>query len=203
MMESQPELQQSMLSRWADFSILSQEAKAQGIDKEAPIQSKLKDLTSRILVEEFIVRNTGKAEVNDKAIQAYYDSHKAEYAHEEMVKAQHILIKVADANNAEQVAAAKKKIIDIKASLDKGQTFGVLAQKFSDDPGSKANGGDLGFLARAAWCQNLRRQPSAPRKEKSVHLSRPNLAGISSRSPTPKLRVKPLLPRSVMTLRPK
>ncbi len=148
MMDSQPELQQSMLSRWADFSILAQEAKAQGIDKEADIQSKLKDLTSRVLVEEFIVRNTGKTEVSDKAIQSYYDSHKAEYAHEEMVKAQHILIKIDDAGNAEQVAAAKEKIMDIKARLDKGQTFEVLAQKLSDDPGSKTNGGDLGFFGR-------------------------------------------------------
>ncbi len=150
MMDSQPELQQSMLTRWADFSILSQEAKAQKIDQEAHIQAKLKDMTSRILVEEFIIRNTGKAEMTDKNIQAYYDSHKADYSHGEMVKAQHILIKIDDASNKEQVAAAKAKIIAIKARLDKGESFAVLAQKMSDDPGSKVNGGDLGFFGRGS-----------------------------------------------------
>lgn len=150
MMDNQPELQQSMLSRWADFSILSQEAKAQGIDKESHIQNKINDMTSRVLVEEFIIRNTGKTEITDKAIQAYYDSHKTEYAHAEMVKAQHILIKVDPASNEEQLAAAKEKIIAIKARLDKGESFDVLAQKMSDDPGSKVNGGDLGFFGRGS-----------------------------------------------------
>ncbi len=164
MMDSQPELQQTMLSRWADFSILAQEAKAQGIDKEAPIQTKLKDLTSRVLVEEFIIRNTGKTEVDDKAIQAYYDSHKSEYAHDDMVKAQHILIKVEDANNAEQVTAAKKKIDDIKARLDKGENFNVLAQKLSDDPGSKMNGGDLGFFARGSMVPEFERTAFTTKK---------------------------------------
>lgn len=148
MMDSQPELRQSMLSRWADFSILAQEAKSQGIDKEPLIQNKLKDLTSRVLVEEFITRNTGKAEVDDKAIQAYYDAHKSEYAHGEMVKAQHILIKVEQTATEEQVAAAKGKITAIKTRLDKGESFDVLAQKMSDDAGSKMNGGDLGFFEK-------------------------------------------------------
>lgn len=150
MMDDQPELQQSMLSRWADFSILAQEAKAQGIDQDADVQGKLKDMTSRILVEEFIIRNTGTAEVTEKAIQAYYDTHKNEYAHEEMVKAQHILIKVSDAADQEQVAAAKGKIMAIKAGLERGDSFATQAQKLSDDPGSKMNGGDLGFFARGS-----------------------------------------------------
>ncbi|MEN8257882.1 MAG: peptidylprolyl isomerase [Thermodesulfobacteriota bacterium] len=150
MMDSQPELQQSMLSRWADFSVLAQEAKSQGINKESLVQAKINDLTSRVLVEELIVRSTGKSEVPDKALQAYYDSHKADYAHEAMVKAQHILIKVDDANNKEQVEAAKKTIMDIKSRLDKGQSFDTLAQKLSDDVGSKMNGGDLGFFGKGS-----------------------------------------------------
>ncbi len=150
MMASQPELQNSMLSRWADFSVLSQEAKAQGINKEPQIQAKIKDLTNRVLVEELIGRSTGKSEVSDKALQTYYDSHKSEYAHDEMVKAQHILIKVNDPNNKDQVEAAKKTILDIKSRLDKGQTFDILAQKLSDDVGSKMNGGDLGFFGKGS-----------------------------------------------------
>ena len=164
MLDSQPELLQSMLSRWADFSLLSQEAKAQGIDKDAQIQLKIKDMTTRVLVEEFIIRNTGKAEVSDKDIQAYYDAHKNEYAHGEMVKAQHILIKIDDANNAEQVAAAKKRIDDIKARIDKGQNFGVLAQTNSDDPGSKMNGGDLGFFGRGSMVPEFDKVAFATKK---------------------------------------
>lgn len=164
MMDSQPELQQSMLSRWADFSILAQEAKAQGFEKDAQIQSKLKEMATRILVEEFIIRNTGKTEVADAAIQSYYDSHKAEFAHDEMVKAQHILIKVNEGADNTQVAAAKAVIMAVKDRLAKGESFDDLARQLSDDPGSKMNGGDLGFFGRGSMVPEFEEAAFATKK---------------------------------------
>lgn len=150
MMDNEPALLDSMLNRWADFSILAQEAQAQGLDKKPEVRNKLKDMTTRILVEAYLQRNTGKTEVSDQAVQDYYNSHKNEFSHDEMIKAQHILIKVDDADNKEEVAAARRKIADIKSRLDKGASFADLAKEFSDDPGSSMNGGDLGFFNRGS-----------------------------------------------------
>ena len=44
--------------------------------------------------------------------------------------------------------AALKKAQEIKARLDAGEDFAELAKEFSDDPGSKDNGGDLGWFGR-------------------------------------------------------
>lgn len=58
----------------------------------------------------------------------------------DVVKAKHILIN-AETENAEQVAQ------DIIAQLDNGADFAALAKEKSQDPGSAANGGDLGYFA--------------------------------------------------------
>ena len=54
----------------------------------------------------------------------------------EQVKASHILV------DTEEEAAS------LKAEVEAGEEFGVLAQEHSMDPGSGARGGDLGFFGR-------------------------------------------------------
>jgi parvulin-like peptidyl-prolyl isomerase len=66
----------------------------------------------------------------------------------EQVRARHILISVAeDATDAEEQAALAKAI-SITNQLKDGADFATLAEKYSDDTSSAANGGDLGFFGR-------------------------------------------------------
>jgi peptidyl-prolyl cis-trans isomerase D len=81
-------------------------------------------------------------------IEAYYDAHKGEYSVPEQAKSRHILIKVAPNADAKEDAAAKAKAEDILKQIQKGANFADLAKKYSDDPGSKDNGGELGFARR-------------------------------------------------------
>ena len=63
----------------------------------------------------------------------------------EQTHARHILIK-SDAITSDE--AARKKLTDIKKRLDQGEDFAKLAAEFSQDPGSKNNGGDLGWASK-------------------------------------------------------
>ncbi|HKB72129.1 MAG TPA: peptidyl-prolyl cis-trans isomerase [Thermoanaerobaculia bacterium] len=107
-----------------------------------PERRKLKYL----LVEQSKLRE--KLKPSPAEIQAYYDAHSDDFAVAERVHAAHILIKTGkDATPAED-AAAKKKAEDVLARAKKGEDFAELARKYSDDPGSKAQGGDLPPFAR-------------------------------------------------------
>lgn len=83
------------------------------------------------------------ADPTDEDIQQYYDANQDKYL---QVKAQHILVKVAQDAPEEEVQAAKAKIEDIKRRLDEGADFTELATNESDDAAAAAKGGDLGYF---------------------------------------------------------
>ena len=64
------------------------------------------------------------------------------------IRVSHILASFKTDSAKIDTAAALKKIEDIKKQLDNGADFAELAKKYSDDPSSKTNNGDLGFFAR-------------------------------------------------------
>ncbi len=66
----------------------------------------------------------------------------------EQVHARHILVQVDKNAPMADKSAALKKIKDIKSQLNKGADFAELASKYSDDPGSKQKGGDLGYFTK-------------------------------------------------------
>jgi peptidyl-prolyl cis-trans isomerase D len=90
----------------------------------------------------------GVQPVTDAEEQAYYAAHQDLYKVEEQVKVRHILIKAAANATPAEDAAAKAKAQDVLDQLNKGGNFAELAKKYSDDPGSKDQGGELGFIKR-------------------------------------------------------
>ena len=86
-----------------------------------------------------------QAQVSDQDLHSYYDAHKAEFSQEEQVRARHILIAVND-QRADAAAAARAQ--EVLKKLNAGGDFSKLAQEYSDDAASKAQGGDLGLFGR-------------------------------------------------------
>ena len=91
----------------------------------------------------------GKPAVTDAEVQAYYNAHLDQYKTPEQVKTRHILIAVAKDADAKTDAAAKAKAADVLKQLKAGGNFAELAKKYSDDPGSKDQGGELPMIPTA------------------------------------------------------
>lgn len=92
-----------------------------------------------------------RVKVSDEDARKYYDEHVNEFGTPEERRAAHILIAVkGSAPQAEQdMAKAKAEQLLQQVRQDPAK-FADLARKYSQDPGSAANGGDLGYFGRGA-----------------------------------------------------
>jgi peptidyl-prolyl cis-trans isomerase D len=90
----------------------------------------------------------GVPQPSQQAIQQYYNDHGNEYSLPEQARSRHILISVPAGADAKTDAAAKAKAELILKQLKAGGSWTNLAKGYSDDPGSKDAGGELGFAQR-------------------------------------------------------
>ncbi len=106
---------------------------------------------------EYVVIDTTKlreqVQVTPEELQRYYAQHQDEYRVPERVLVRHILIKTPAPGpdgkvDEKAVDAARQKAESLLAQIKKGANFAELAKKNSEDPGSKEEGGSLGWIQR-------------------------------------------------------
>jgi peptidyl-prolyl cis-trans isomerase D len=83
-------------------------------------------------------------QIPDAVLQKEYTANQDQYKTPERVQARHILIKSDASNDAEKKAKAEGILKQIQGGAD----FAKLAKDNSDDPGSAAMGGELGFIVK-------------------------------------------------------
>lgn len=86
-------------------------------------------------------------QVTTQEIENYYQNNLEKFTQPRRLKVRHILIKT-DFKDPEVSAKDRQKAETIREEAQKGQNFGELAKKYSDDPGTKNQGGDLGYISR-------------------------------------------------------
>jgi peptidyl-prolyl cis-trans isomerase C len=129
-----PDTRKTIIDQLAMQLIVSQEATKKGLDKSPEVLDQIELTKQSILANAFVQDYIKNTPVSDDMLKAEYDKIKAQMTGTEY-KARHILVK--------KEADAK----DIIAKLKKdAKQFDKLAKEKSEDPGSKANGGDLGWF---------------------------------------------------------
>lgn len=132
------------------FSDAAEAAKfATGPDYEARVQYWRRRALRDIFFEKSI-----KASVKDDDAKKFYDDQVKALKPEEEVNARHILVKD---------EAKAKEIAD---KLAKGGDFAALAKENSEDPGSKDNGGDLGYFGHGQMVPEFEKAAFALEKGK-------------------------------------
>ncbi|MDR7481678.1 MAG: peptidylprolyl isomerase [Armatimonadota bacterium] len=92
-------------------------------------------------VAEAVVRVT----VTDDEVRRQFDGNRRLYDRPAQIRVSHILVRIAD-KGQEAIAQAKVKVV--QARLADGGKFEDLARQYSEDPGSAAQGGDLGYVSK-------------------------------------------------------
>lgn len=128
------------------------------------------DMANEVKLEK-LVNSLASSKVTDAEIQKFYSQNKAQFNLPERVQASHILINVnpedvkrqitdadkeaklstadIDTKVKEEVARKEKLAVELQQKAAKNpKDFAKLAKEFSDDKGSAAQGGDLGFVTR-------------------------------------------------------
>jgi peptidyl-prolyl cis-trans isomerase C len=132
-----PELRNAVREELIRREILFQEAKKAGLDKKPDIAAQAEAAKQAILIRSYVQDYIKKHPIEEAQLRADYEKVKAQVGGTEY-KAHHILVK-------EETEA--QSIID---KLKKGEKFAELAKQ-SIDPGSKENGGDLGWAASSNY----------------------------------------------------
>lgn len=139
-----------------DYAAANPESLADKINPtDAEISSYYEQNKNKFLIPEKRVVRYGLLEsaqlrqsiqVTDDELKAIYQQNIQQYQVPDRVHAEHILLTTVGKPDAE-VAEVKKTAEDILAQArKKGANFEALAKKYSQDPGTKDKGGDLGWL---------------------------------------------------------
>jgi peptidyl-prolyl cis-trans isomerase C len=133
-----PELEQQVRDEVVLREMFMQEAERRGVAASAEYKAQMEFARQTLLIRELFADYQKKNPVTDAEVQAEYDKFKGQAGGTEY-RARHILVPTED--------EAKSLIAQIKG----GAKFEDLAKKFSKDPGSGENGGDLDFANPSAY----------------------------------------------------
>lgn len=128
-------------------------------DKKITLADFKRDIRRSITVDKVMNKEvSSKINVTDQDISDYYNAHKGEF---NLIEPQYHLAQIMvtplpnpQAHNqndkAQNEAEAHKKIQMIGNRLDSGDDFATLAMKYSEDPETSGNGGDLGTVPESS-----------------------------------------------------
>ncbi|MCH8618249.1 peptidylprolyl isomerase [Undibacterium sp. TS12] len=133
-MPDTPETRKMVIDNLAMQIMVAKEAETKGLDKKPDVVDQLEMSRQSILANAYVKDYIKTATVTDEALKAEYEDFKSKNGGTEY-KARHILV--------EKESDAKDIIAKIKKDI---KSFEGLAKAKSMDPGSKANGGDLGWF---------------------------------------------------------
>lgn len=127
---------------------------------DADIEAYYKDHTAQFQAPEqasveYLVLDMDAAKknisVSDADLKSYYEQNSARFGTPEERRASHILITAPPSAPKAERDAARAKAEQLLAEVKKAPaTFGAVARKNSQDPGSAEKGGDLDFVSRGA-----------------------------------------------------
>jgi peptidyl-prolyl cis-trans isomerase C len=152
--QDSPQMREMVKNELINRELIAQEAERRGMTKTPDVQQQMELARQQVVLRAFLQDFARTNQVTDDAIKAEYEKAKTQMGGTEY-KARHILVKTEDEAKG------------ILTRLKKGDKFDELA-KLSEDPGSKGNGGDLGWSTPATFVKPFADAMAALKKGDTV-----------------------------------
>ncbi len=157
-MEKDPKRQAAMLRQIVTSKVIADEVRKKGFAQRPDIRENMELLTDNFLTIEYFDKVVAKkVKATDEGIREYYEENKNKFRDPARIRARHILVKVNRTAQEEELKQARDKTENILSRVKSGEDFAKLASEYSDDPGSKSKGGDLGFFSRGRMAPEFER----------------------------------------------
>lgn len=142
---STPDGMAKLAQRMMQEQMAYREALKMKLEDREDIAKQIEQATHDILVSKYIEEVVDvKARPSDEELHEYYNSHQDLYTQLERMRGQHIFSK------------DKAKLVDLKSRVeDGGEKFTTLAQTYSEDTITKAEGGDLGYFNPGGYIKGI------------------------------------------------
>ncbi len=149
--DKNPQAKPTILWQTVQGMVIAGLAREKGFDKRPEIKGQLDMITNNFLAVQYLQKEVlNKVKVTEKDAKAYYDKNPDMFKSPEQVKARHILIQVPKGATDEEKKKLKEKAEEVLKKVKAGEDFTKLAAEFSDDPGTKSKGGELGFFSKGS-----------------------------------------------------
>ena len=112
------------------------------------------DMEGKLIAEKYTGELTRSIEITRLEVEDFFKTYKDSIpSFPKRYKVRHILIQITPSE--ESMKETELKALNILEEIDKGLSFEEAAKKYSEDPGSKDNGGYLGFVPRGTFVKEF------------------------------------------------
>jgi peptidyl-prolyl cis-trans isomerase C len=144
-----PKRREYMINYLADVIRLSKAATARNVGDEAVIKQRMEHARRRALMNA-LLRQTAQDAITDEALHKFYDKYLATVHPEPELQLRQIIVRFSSPDDQAAVKAAEDKARAAKALIDKGEDFGAVAAKTTEDTPGRMLKGEVGFRTRGA-----------------------------------------------------
>ena len=132
-----PELRAALKDELINRELLTQESIRQGLDKDIDFRDQIAQLKQTLMIQALLENYFQKNPISDARLREEYDRQRK------------LIGEGASANQyrlSQIIVSTETDALDLIRRIQKGELFGKLAQEYSIDQASKANGGQIGWV---------------------------------------------------------
>jgi peptidyl-prolyl cis-trans isomerase SurA len=141
-------------SQFSSEDAFQDQLKAEGLTENELKKKYREQIKKQMLIDRLTSKRLSRVSVSTKEVKDFYQTYKDSIPDQPAsIKLSHILLEIKPAQST--LDSLKKKAEMILGLAKKGEDFASLAEKYSEDPTSSQNGGDLGFFKKGEMIEKF------------------------------------------------